>query len=71
MSALDEIRARIPDVPEAQMSRAEKDRTRLLAAVDALLYIANEKADTSKEVGRWWSNAIKGAIESALERNQA
>ncbi|WNM64532.1 hypothetical protein SEA_MIDNIGHTRAIN_45 [Arthrobacter phage MidnightRain] len=37
MSALDEIRARIPEVSEAKMSRAERDRARLLAAAEAVL----------------------------------
>ena len=47
MKALQEIRARVPDT--ADMSRAEKDRARLLAGIDAVLNLHAPRTDGSDE----------------------
>jgi len=37
------------------------------AALDALLFVADNRADLSKPVGRWWSEVIKGTIRQYME----
>lgn len=56
MSALDEIRSRIPDIPEAEMSRAEKDRARLLTAIYAVEALHNP-------IGSWDERIIGTVCE--------
>lgn len=59
MSELDDIRARIPNIPEADMSRAERDRARLLAAVDAVMSLADDDM-----VGWSYKDAVTHALEN-------
>jgi hypothetical protein len=47
------------------IANAPTDIARLLAALDDLLYIADNKT-ADNHVGRWWSSTIRGAIEKAV-----
>ena len=47
------------------IANAPTDIARLLAALDDLLYIADNKT-ADNQIGRWWAATIRGAIEKAL-----
>lgn len=65
MSELDDIRARIPNIPEADMSRHERDRARLLAAVDAVISLADDDM-----VGWSYKDAITHALENSTHNDK-
>ena len=65
MSQLDDIRARIPDIPESDMSRHEKDRAHLLAAVDAVISLADEDM-----VGWPYKDAVTHALQNPLHNGK-
>lgn len=37
------------------------------SAIDALIFVADNRADLNKPVGRWWSEVIKGTIKQHME----
>jgi hypothetical protein len=51
------------------IAAAPTDIARLVAAVEALLYIADNKT-ADNQIGRWWKNTIRAAIENALKESQ-
>jgi len=68
MNALDEIRARAAHTDStnrAERAQYREDHDRMLAALDELLYIADNKT-ADNQIGRWWAATIRGAIEKAL-----